>query len=64
MPKTYKVRLEAQLELGDKADIRMAASQALAQVGIYLIKEGEKPELHDIIDVPRGKAVYIIEVDK
>lgn len=64
MSKTYKVRIEAQLELGDLADVRMAASQAIAQVGIYLIKEGEPAELHDIIDVPRGKAVYIVEEDK
>lgn len=61
MSRKLTVRLEAEITLGDDADTRLAVSQALASVGIFLIKDGTKADLHAIIDVPRGKAVYIIE---
>lgn len=61
MSRKLTIRLEAEITAGDDADIHLAASQVLAGVGIFLIRDGTKPDLHAIIDVPRGKAAYAIE---
>lgn len=64
MSKTYKVFLEAEITVGDSADVLMAASQAVAAVGIHLIKEGAPSDFGGILDVPRGKAAYVIDEAK
>lgn len=59
---TIKVRIELQLEAGDIAPMGSVLADALVALGAHMIVE-DGAKMTGMVDVPRGQAVYLTEVN-